>query len=228
MIGPRMSVDEVAAVADAHPDRRDRPSRTRRQTFDTVNNDDVLGAELVVQHLVAGGYRNIAYAQHGTAGPGRDGGHHASARSGYRAAMEERRPCPPRQRDRCASRPRARCKRSSKQLLQSRNRPEAIFCWTDYFAFEVLSVATRTGPARPGRPRRRRLRQHQLLRSRPELADQHRPVRPGARPAGRAPADRAHQGPRARPSISSSSRDWSSGGVRSARKSARETRLRSL
>ena len=31
------------------------------QDFDTVNNDDVLGGELVVQHLHERGYRNIAY-----------------------------------------------------------------------------------------------------------------------------------------------------------------------
>ena len=33
----------------------------------------------------------------------------------------------------------------SKHLLQSRNRPEAVFCWSDYFAFEFLSVARELG-----------------------------------------------------------------------------------
>ena len=35
-------------------------------------------------------------------------------------------------------------------MLQSRNRPEAIFCWTDFIALEVLSVARELGLSVPG------------------------------------------------------------------------------
>jgi LacI family transcriptional regulator len=37
-----------------------------------------------------------------------------------------------------------------RQLLQSRGRPEAIFCWTDFIALEVLSVARELGLSVPG------------------------------------------------------------------------------
>ena len=38
----------------------------------------------------------------------------------------------------------------ARHLLQSRNRPEAIFCWTDFIALEVLSVARELGLSVPG------------------------------------------------------------------------------
>jgi len=37
-----------------------------------------------------------------------------------------------------------------RQLLQSRNRPDAIFCWTDFVALEVLSLAHELGIDIPG------------------------------------------------------------------------------
>jgi LacI family transcriptional regulator len=33
----------------------------------------------------------------------------------------------------------------ARHMLQARNRPEAIFCWTDFIALEVLSVARELG-----------------------------------------------------------------------------------
>jgi DNA-binding LacI/PurR family transcriptional regulator len=38
----------------------------------------------------------------------------------------------------------------ARHLLESRNRPEAIFCWTDFIALEVLSVARDLGLSVPG------------------------------------------------------------------------------
>jgi LacI family transcriptional regulator len=37
----------------------------------------------------------------------------------------------------------------ARHLLQSRNRPEAIFCWTDFVALEVISVARELGLSVP-------------------------------------------------------------------------------
>jgi LacI family transcriptional regulator len=39
---------------------------------------------------------------------------------------------------------------AARHLLESRQRPEAIFCWTDFVALEVLSVARELGLAVPG------------------------------------------------------------------------------
>ena len=39
---------------------------------------------------------------------------------------------------------------AARHLLQSRQRPEAIFCWTDFVALEVLSVARELGLSVPG------------------------------------------------------------------------------
>ena len=38
----------------------------------------------------------------------------------------------------------------ARHLLEQRNRPDAIFCWTDFIALEVLSVARDLGLAVPG------------------------------------------------------------------------------
>ena len=38
---------------------------------------------------------------------------------------------------------------AAKHLLQGRERPEAIFCWTDFIAFEVISVANELGLSIP-------------------------------------------------------------------------------
>ncbi|MNL44748.1 HTH-type transcriptional repressor PurR [compost metagenome] len=34
---------------------------------------------------------------------------------------------------------------AARRLLQGPNRPDAIFCWTDFIALEVISVATELG-----------------------------------------------------------------------------------
>ena len=38
----------------------------------------------------------------------------------------------------------------ARHLLEGRNRPDAIFCWTDFIALEVLSVAHDLGLSVPG------------------------------------------------------------------------------
>jgi LacI family transcriptional regulator len=116
--------------------------------YDTVNNDDALGGALAVQHLVQAGYRNIAMIS--LALPPYDGSQVTQQREiGYRRAMDEaglRRNIKVVMADQTPRELQA----ATRQLLRSRGRPDAIFCWTDFIALEVLSVAKELGLAVPG------------------------------------------------------------------------------
>ena len=147
LIGPRLTSTAIETLARRIPMALIAHHR-QTELHDTINDDDQLGAELVVHHLVANGYRNIAMVslEHMT----EDASQVTEQREiGYRRAMEQ-----------------AGLKRFIKvvwaaqrprdilpvvrQLLQSRGRPEAIFCWTDFIALEVLSVARELGLSVPG------------------------------------------------------------------------------
>jgi LacI family transcriptional regulator len=148
VIGPRMSPQEIAAVAARIPTVTIAHHEPDATAFDTVNNDDILGAKLVVRHLVESGYRNIAMLSMDLPGLG-ETVVIAPREVGYRAAMEEAGlgryvnviAAPETGRE---------VRNTAKHLLQSRSRPEAIFCWSDYFAFDVLSVAKELGLAVAG------------------------------------------------------------------------------
>lgn len=81
LTGARISTAAIEEVARSIPVVvASRPMRSK--LVDTINNDDRLGARLVVDHLVGLGHRNIVHI---------DGGSGAGAsqrRSGYRAAMK--------------------------------------------------------------------------------------------------------------------------------------------
>ncbi|MGN6489917.1 MAG: LacI family DNA-binding transcriptional regulator [Devosia sp.] len=104
--------------------------------FDTVNNDDVLGAMLVVRHLHANGYRKIAMLSLAST----TSTIVAEREVGYRRAMEElglgqhvnilR-----------AGQTVREVQVAGNRLLQGRDRPDAIFCWMDLIALEIISVA---------------------------------------------------------------------------------------
>ncbi len=111
--------------------------------FDTVNNDDQLGARLVVQHLVAAGYRHIAFLSQEIPDMGK--AMVTSQREiGYREAMQaaglgrhiQVAYSPQTSRETQAV---------ARHMLQSRTPPDAIFCWTDFIGLEVLSVARELG-----------------------------------------------------------------------------------
>lgn len=147
-IGPRMPQETIHEVAGRIPMALIAHHAAEAQTYDTVNNDDVLGAMLAVQHLVHAGYRNIAMMSLGI--PPYDLTQVTSLRElGYRRAMDEaglRRYTKvviseqtPRE-----------VQAATRQLLRSRGRPEAIFCWTDFIALEVLSVARELNLSVPG------------------------------------------------------------------------------
>lgn len=147
VVGPRMpqsAVDEVARVTPlaiiGH--------HAETNAYDTVNNDDELGASLVVRHLASEGYRNIAMLT--LALPPTDGAQVTTQREiGYRRAMDEaslRRYVKVVQAEQTSR----EVQLVVRQLLGGRGRPDAIFCWTDFIALEVLSVAREMGLSVPG------------------------------------------------------------------------------
>ena len=112
--------------------------------FDTVNNNDQQGGLLAVRHLVAAGYAKIAMIslRSGTSTI-------LSERElGYRRGMVEAGlgnqtsvlQIPQTLRE---------VQIAARRLLQGPNRPDAIFCWTDFIALEVISVATELGLSIP-------------------------------------------------------------------------------
>jgi LacI family transcriptional regulator len=117
--------------------------------FDTVNNDDELGARLVVRHLAEEGYRRIAMLSLMFDRPGAlDLTVIGQREIGYRNEMEA-----------LGLREHASIVRAGytmrevqttvRHLLHGPSRPEALFCWTDFVALEVISVASELGLSIP-------------------------------------------------------------------------------
>ncbi len=123
-------------------------ARSKETNFDTVNNDDRLGATLVVRHLVETGYRNIAFLTTEINDP-TQAMVTTQREIGFREAMEEAGLSRSAQVV-AAPQTMREAQGVARNLLQARNRPEAIFCWTDFIALEVLSVARELGLAVPG------------------------------------------------------------------------------
>lgn len=109
--------------------------------YDTINNDDQMGARLAVQALLDRGYRSIAYL---TQTDQED--HFADVAPqreiGYRAAMSAAKLAP-----RILSLPQYGAPRDAQihQILTAPDRPRAIFCWSDLDAIPLLSEAHRLG-----------------------------------------------------------------------------------
>lgn len=112
--------------------------------FDTVNNDDQLGARLVVRHLVGNGYRNIAMLSliqpASTVIQQRE--------LGYRLEMMDQ-GCGQHINIVRAPQVVRDVQVTVRRLLEGPDRPDAIFCWTDLMAFEAISVATELNLAIP-------------------------------------------------------------------------------
>lgn len=115
--------------------------------LDTVNNDDVLGAHLAVNHLVEQGYKRITFINSEL-----NGGHRLNVAShrhqGYLEAMEEN------GLGRYISIALARevkhsIRNSVHELFAAKSRPEALFCWSDVVAFEVISAVQSLGYSIP-------------------------------------------------------------------------------
>lgn len=149
IIGPRLSIEEMRRFASRIPSVLIAYHPGPGENFDTVNNDDRRGGELVVQHLVASGYKHIAYLSQRIHGTVLEAMITTRREAGYRAAMHAA------GLDRNvrvveAAQTSREVQAVVRQLLQSRSRPDAIFCWTDFIALEVLSVARDLNLAVPG------------------------------------------------------------------------------
>jgi LacI family transcriptional regulator len=149
VIGPRMPVDEIQEFASRVPTVLIAYHPGKDENFDTVNNDDEHGAELVVQHLVAAGYKQITYLSQRMHGANLEAMVTVKRANGYRAAMQAA-GLGKHVRVIEAVQTSRETQAAVRHLLQARNRPEAIFCWTDFIALEVLSVAREMGLKVPG------------------------------------------------------------------------------
>jgi LacI family transcriptional regulator len=109
-------------------------------TFDTVNNHDQQGAMLVVKHLAANGYRKIAMFSlvSGTSTI------LIQRELGYRRGMMEA-GLGKHTNITSSSQILREVQLSARRLLTGPQRPDAIFCWTDLIALEVISVARELG-----------------------------------------------------------------------------------
>lgn len=145
LIGPneeRSTLIDIAKrkplVAIGHHDDRG------TMPFDTVNNDDLLGARLVVRHLVGNGFRSIAMLsltnEPSTVIQQRE--------VGYRTEMIDQ-GCGDKINVVRATQVTRDVQITVRRLLESPDRPEAIFCWTDLMAFETISVAYEMGLSVP-------------------------------------------------------------------------------
>ncbi|HEV7277816.1 MAG TPA: LacI family DNA-binding transcriptional regulator [Devosiaceae bacterium] len=148
LVAPRMQLAELEAIAATIPTALIGLHLPGSSLFDTVNDDDQLGGRLVVRHLQENGYRNIAYFSLDLPSRGQSATT-VHRELGYRAAMQEL-GLGRQTRVVVAPQTAREIQVAARHLLESRQRPEAIFCWTDFVALEVLSVARELGLAVPG------------------------------------------------------------------------------
>ncbi len=143
-IGPRLPIGEVREFAARIPTVLVAYHPEADDNFDTVNNDDQRGAELVVQHLVASGYKHIAYLSQQIKGANLAAMVTTRREAGYRAAMKAA-GLSKNIRVVSALQTSRDIQAVVRQMLETRSPPDAIFCWTDFIALEVLSVARDLG-----------------------------------------------------------------------------------
>lgn len=108
--------------------------------LDTVNNDDEESGRVVVRHLVEEGYRKIAMLSldtvNGTVIDKREKGYREGmALAGLADAVHVLR----------TTQSLREIQLAAKEMLTQPDRPDAIFCWTDFVALEVISVAQSLG-----------------------------------------------------------------------------------
>ncbi|WEK05296.1 MAG: LacI family DNA-binding transcriptional regulator [Candidatus Devosia phytovorans] len=108
--------------------------------FDTVNNNDQLGARLVVRHLVGNDFRKIAMFSL----TNQPSSVVRQRELGYRMEMIDQ-GCGDAVNIVRSTQVTRDVQLAIRRLLESPERPEAIFCWTDLMAFEAISVANEMG-----------------------------------------------------------------------------------
>ena len=113
------------------------------QGYDTINNDDQMGARLAVEAFIAHGHRDIAYLtqsdredNYADVAPQRELGYRAAMTAGGLAdhirVLVLRQHGAPRD-------------DQIEEILTSPNRPRAMICWSDLDAIPLLSAAHRLG-----------------------------------------------------------------------------------
>ncbi|KKB77442.1 transcriptional regulator, LacI family protein [Devosia soli] len=143
LIGPNEMAERISEIAHRVPLVLIGHHEPGDESFDTVNNDDQLGARLVVRHLHANGYRRIAMISLARASTV------VSQRElGYRLEMVDHGLGSDTLIIRSTQVLRD-VQLAVRRLLESDNRPDAIFCWTDLIAIEAISVATELGVSIP-------------------------------------------------------------------------------
>lgn len=144
LIGPNVGPDKLIEIAHRLPlvtiGQHDRSG----DDYDTVNNNDHQGASLIVRHLHANGFRNIAMLSLNEPASTVI----AQRELGYRREMMEL-DCGAFINIVRATQVIRDVQVSVRRLLESKERPDALFCWTDLMAFEAISVATELGLAIP-------------------------------------------------------------------------------
>jgi DNA-binding LacI/PurR family transcriptional regulator len=146
-IAPRVNSEVLRAVARRVPAVVVAYHEAASENFDTVNVDDEMGARLAVEHLHAMGLGRIGMVS--VTWPDTAGAVTHLRERGYRQAMME-----------LGLQQHARVVHTEESavdvsaltadLLRQTDRPEALFCWNDFAALEVLSESMRLGFAVPG------------------------------------------------------------------------------
>ncbi len=140
-VAPLMPIPELKRVAKTTPSVVIGLHPAEAEVFDTVNDNDQLGGELVVDHLVEQRRRNIAFLS--LTHPGEESTVMLHRERGYLSAM---------QRNGLAES--ARVFRGTHQddldqiidsILDASPRPDALFCWGDYWALRAISIISRRG-----------------------------------------------------------------------------------
>jgi LacI family transcriptional regulator len=148
LIGPQISGSVVAHYATQIPIVAIAHHEPQATLYDTVNSDDFVGAQMAIEALASRGYSDIAMLSYNRSdSPGSVVA--AQREAGYKAAMAEigledktriiRHPHP--------SEPRAR---ELAALLSSKDRPRAIFAWSDLDAIPLLAACHEAGVEVPG------------------------------------------------------------------------------
>lgn len=117
------------------------------QNFDTINSDDIRGAEMAVEALVKAGHTDIAMVA--LADPCRHIADVSPQRErGYLRAMEK---AGLSDLARIIHFPQPEIQRidAVRELLTSRDRPRALFCWSDLDAVPILNIAYEMGLSVP-------------------------------------------------------------------------------
>ncbi|WP_421952919.1 LacI family DNA-binding transcriptional regulator [Pelagibacterium sp.] len=146
-VAPRMALTDIDAAASRTPTAVIGIHSPGDTLFDTINGNDELGAEQAIDYLVGQGRQRIVHISLDLS-PEEDSSVTAHREIGYHRAMERHGLSAFAKVYYAEHSPLARD--VARRILEASDRPEAIFCWTDACAFEVISAALELGLSIPG------------------------------------------------------------------------------